>query len=64
MASYNYYTILRDGTYGVHNPVYIRQLLEHSIEALRRPSARAAAEGPSDHLEGFLTRINQLSNHF
>ncbi len=36
MASYNYYTVVRDGTYGVHNPVYIRQLLEHSIEALRR----------------------------
>jgi asparagine synthase (glutamine-hydrolysing) len=28
------------------------------------PSARAAAEGPSGHLEGFLTRINQPGNHF
>lgn len=33
-AAYNYYTILLDGTYGVHNPVYIRQLLESSIDAL------------------------------
>ena len=33
-ASYNYYFILKDGTWGVHNPVYIRQLLEDSILAL------------------------------
>jgi hypothetical protein len=24
------------------------------------PSARGAAEGPSDHIEGFLTRTNRL----
>ena len=33
-ASYNYYFILKDGTWGVHNPVYIRRLLEDSILAL------------------------------
>ncbi len=35
-ASYNYWTILKDGTYGIHNPVYIRQLLTHSIEVLKK----------------------------
>jgi formate-dependent nitrite reductase cytochrome c552 subunit len=36
MASYNYYTVLQDGTRGVHNPPYIRQLLQDSIDALVR----------------------------
>ncbi|MCP5108286.1 MAG: tetratricopeptide repeat protein [bacterium] len=35
MASYNYYQVLKDGTYGVHNPVYIKRLLEDSIQSLR-----------------------------
>lgn len=34
MAAYNYYQVLKDGTYGVHNPVYIKKLLEDSIDAL------------------------------
>jgi hypothetical protein len=28
------------------------------------PAARGAKAGPSGHIEGFLTRINQLDNHF
>jgi predicted CXXCH cytochrome family protein len=35
IASYNYYTVLKDGTYGVHNPVYIKKLLEVSIAAVQ-----------------------------
>jgi predicted CXXCH cytochrome family protein len=34
MASYNYYTVLQDGTRGVHNPSYVRQLLQDSIDAI------------------------------
>ena len=33
-ASYNYYYILKDGTWGIHNPVYIQRLLADSIQAL------------------------------
>ena len=33
-AAFNYYFILKDGTWGIHNPIYIRQLLESSLEAL------------------------------
>jgi predicted CXXCH cytochrome family protein len=33
-AAFNYYYILKDGTWGVHNPIYIRQLLHSSLEAL------------------------------
>jgi len=35
IASYNYYTILKDGTFGIHNPVYIKNLLEISIKNLK-----------------------------
>lgn len=38
MAAYNYYQVLRDGTYGVHNPIYIDKLLDQSIEALKGQS--------------------------
>lgn len=34
-AAYNYYFILKDGTSGLHNPIYIRKLLEDSIAALK-----------------------------
>jgi hypothetical protein len=34
MASFNYYLIHKDGTYGVHNPIYTRRLLAASIAAL------------------------------
>ena len=34
-ASFNYYFVLKDGTWGVHNPVYIRKLLEDSMAALK-----------------------------
>ncbi len=34
-AAYNYHFILKDGTWGVHNPVYIRKLLTDSIQALK-----------------------------
>ena len=34
MAAYNFYMIQKDGTLGVHNPKYIRLLLEDSIRAL------------------------------
>ena len=30
-AAYNYYFVLKDGTWGVHNPQYIRALLTHSL---------------------------------
>lgn len=33
-ASFNYFYILKDGTWGIHNPIYIRQLLWSSLEAL------------------------------
>ncbi len=35
-AAYNYYQILKDGTYGTHNPVYIKKLLQDSINALQK----------------------------
>lgn len=35
MAAFNYYTIWKDGTYGVHNPLYIKKLLLDSMEKLR-----------------------------
>ncbi len=35
MASFNYWMVAKDGTAGVHNPVYARQLLDSSIEALQ-----------------------------
>ena len=34
-ASFNYYFILKDGTWGIHNPVYIPKLLKDSISALK-----------------------------
>jgi formate-dependent nitrite reductase cytochrome c552 subunit len=34
-AAYNYHFIFKDGTWGVHNPVYIRKLLTDSIQALK-----------------------------
>ena len=34
-ASFNYYFILQDGTWGIHNPVYIPKLLKDSISALK-----------------------------
>ena len=33
-AAYNYYFVLKDGTWGVHNPKYIRALLRDSISVL------------------------------
>jgi hypothetical protein len=36
MASHNYWMILKDGTLGVHNPVYLKNLLEDSIESLEK----------------------------
>ncbi len=33
-AAFNYHYILKDGTWGIHNPIYIRQLLQSSLEAL------------------------------
>jgi hypothetical protein len=39
-ASYNYYTIYKDGTFGIHNPVYSKKLLEISIEALKNQQAK------------------------
>jgi hypothetical protein len=36
MASFNYYLIHKDGSYGVHNPIYTRRLLKSSITALGR----------------------------
>jgi hypothetical protein len=36
LASYNYYTVWKDGTFGVHNPVYIKKLLAVSIKALKK----------------------------
>lgn len=33
-AAFNYWMIQRDASYGVHNPVYTKRLLEDSIEAL------------------------------
>ena len=35
-ASYNYYMIQRDGTFGVHNPFYVRDLLNSSIDAVEK----------------------------
>jgi len=39
-ASYNYYFILKDGTWGVHNPIYIPQLLKSSIAALKKETEK------------------------
>jgi len=36
MASFNYWMVVKDGTFGVHNPVYLKKLLEDSIESLKR----------------------------
>ena len=35
-ASFNYWMVVKDGSLGVHNPGYTRNLLKDSIEALRR----------------------------
>lgn len=35
-ASFNYYQVLKDGTWGVHNPVYTKKLLNASIAALTK----------------------------
>ena len=35
MASFNYWMAVKDGTFGVHNPVYLKKLLEDSIESLK-----------------------------
>ena len=34
-AAFNYWMIVKDGTFGVHNPLYTKQLLQDSIEALQ-----------------------------
>jgi hypothetical protein len=34
-ASHNYWLVQKDGSFGVHNPVYSRALLKRSIEELR-----------------------------
>ena len=36
MAAFNYYQVEKDGTFGVHNPPYIKKLLKDSIEALKK----------------------------
>jgi len=36
-AAYNYYFILKDGTWGLHNPAHFRRLLQDSLSALRQP---------------------------
>jgi len=38
-ASYNYWLVQKDGSFGVHNPVYTRDLLEHSIADLKGKQA-------------------------
>ncbi|MDJ0762793.1 MAG: cytochrome c3 family protein [Myxococcota bacterium] len=35
-AAFNYWEVVKDGTFGVHNPVYIRDLLNASIRALKK----------------------------
>ena len=35
-ASFNYWMVIKDGSFGVHNPGYTRDLSKDSIEALRR----------------------------
>lgn len=34
-AAFNYYVVVLDGTYGVHNPPYTKALLRESIQALK-----------------------------
>jgi predicted CXXCH cytochrome family protein len=41
-ASYNYWFVLNDGSNGVHNPIYARQLLLSSIEQLKLGAGAAA----------------------
>ncbi len=38
-----------------------RSLFNEKLLRGSSPSARGAAEGPSDHLEGFLIRANQVT---
>jgi len=40
-ASFKYYTVWKGGTYGVHNPIYIKKLLDDSINALKAKKAPA-----------------------
>ena len=35
-AAYNYWLIAKDGTFGVHNPPYTKELLLESIQVLKR----------------------------
>jgi hypothetical protein len=51
-ASYNFYFVWYDGSNGVHNPIYTRQLLESSIEQLKLGAGAAQIasikDSPSD----------------
>ena len=44
---------------------YCRNVLAASLLRTyhEKAAARPPSEGPSDHIEGFLTRINHLNNH-
>jgi len=35
MASYNYWLVVKDGTFGIHNPPYMKKLLKDSITKLK-----------------------------
>ncbi len=46
-ASHNYWLVLKDGSFGIHNPGYTRALLERSIAELRSPGAPQPEVSPS-----------------
>jgi predicted CXXCH cytochrome family protein len=47
-ASYNYYFVTNDGSGGVHNPGYVRQLLESSFEQLKLGNGAAEIASVKD----------------
>jgi predicted CXXCH cytochrome family protein len=45
MASANYYLVVVDKTFGIHNPIYIKKLLDHTIKALETENAKKKPTG-------------------
>ncbi|MFC1724587.1 FlgD immunoglobulin-like domain containing protein [candidate division KSB1 bacterium] len=58
-AAHNYWFVNRDGSLGIHNPIYAKQLLETSIADMRKSTDRGKLIGITDVPEdqGYQVRV-------
>ncbi len=63
-ASYNYYFVLNDGSYGVHNHLYAKGLLETSIEQMKLGAGAASIVSVRDVPKDQGKKIQVVWNKF